>query len=133
MVLLNPLAFHDDRAWDTDQPSRLRRALRRVRRAATRLARRAFPRAAILARAERRIARSFVDLCERGVDVCVVYNENEPYLDFLRRALQPVRQQLDSSRRFRLQTVGEADHLLSPLAVQAEVTRVLIHHLSELH
>jgi pimeloyl-ACP methyl ester carboxylesterase len=129
LVMLNPLAFHADRANDSDGPSRVRKTLRRIRRVARRLVRRLFPRAAMLAWSERRIARSFLELAGRGVDVCIVYNENEPYLDFLRRALLPVRDRLEASGRFRIETVGQADHIYSPLAVQAEVTETLLRYI----
>jgi dienelactone hydrolase len=128
LVMLNPLAFHSDRANDTDLPSRLRKLARRLHR----VARRVFPSAAILSRAERRIARSFVGLCERGVEVCVVYNDDEPYLDFLRRALEPVRARLDATGRFRIETVEASNHIHSPLAAQAQVTEILLRYIDDL-
>jgi pimeloyl-ACP methyl ester carboxylesterase len=132
VVMLNPLAFHADRANDTDRPSRLQKLARRIARRLQRAARRVFPNAAILTRAERRIARSFVDLCERGVDVCIIYNDDEPYLDFLQRALRPIRDRLDAGGRFRIDTVEGSDHLHSPLAAQAQVTELLLRYVAEL-
>jgi pimeloyl-ACP methyl ester carboxylesterase len=132
LVMLNPLAFHDDRANDTDRPTRLQKMLRRIRRRALKLGKRLFPGARVLARAERRIAASFLKLSERGIDVCIVYNDNEPYLGFLERALLPVRERLAASGRFRIETVGLADHIFSPLAVQARVTAVLVGYIGEL-
>lgn len=132
VVMLNPLAFHADRANDTDRPSRLRRLVRRISRRLHGAARRVFPHASIVLRAERRIAGSFLELCERGTDVCVVYNDSEPYLAFLRRALQPVRARLDASGRFRIETVEHSDHIYSPLAAQAQVTQILLRHMADL-
>jgi dienelactone hydrolase len=132
LVMLNPLAFHSDRANDTDRPNALRRLVRRVSRRLHRAARRLFPHAPILMRAERRIARSFLELCERGTDVCIVYNDTEPYLAFLQRALQPVRARLDASGRFRIETVKDSDHIYSPLAAQAQVTEILLRYIGHL-
>jgi pimeloyl-ACP methyl ester carboxylesterase len=132
VVMLNPLAFHSDRADDTNRPGKLHKIARRMQRRLHRLARSLFPQARILTPAERRIARSFVQLCERGVDVCVVYNDNEPYLGFLQRALRPVRDHLDASGRFRIETVQGSDHIHSPLAAQAQVTEILLRYIGSL-
>ena len=128
--MLNPLAFHEDRANDSDGPTPMRKVLRRIHRGARSFGRRLFPEARFLI--ERKIAKSFVGLVERGVDVCIVYSDNESYMPFVERALRPVRERLAATGRFRIEAVGGSDHIFSPLAVQAQVTATLIAYVGEL-
>ena len=142
IVLLNPLRFHEERLGaanlDLAGGARWRSALHQavrphdLLRAGPRLARKILRRFGPEAMAARRLRGCLLDLTERGVDVAVVYNQNEPAFEYLRSVIHPVRRRLEATGAFRIEMVGHADHIFSPLWVQERVTDVILHHVGAL-
>jgi len=146
IVMLNPLRFHGEVANNAalgpavrNGASAARRSgggMGRLGRLAMRFAHKSLGRllqwAQIRGYAARQIARSILQLTERNVDVCIMYNENEPTLEFLRSSLASDRGRLESSGRFRIKTVGHSDHIYSPLWAQEAVGKLLVEHIGRL-
>lgn len=147
VVMLNPLRFHNENLWDLgsdllpkdlwhqsvkQDKGMLEHALP-VLRFVRRMMRRYLPLTTRVGRASRRISQSFFTLSKRGIDVFIIYNENEPVLKLFQHAIRSVRDDIESRGNFRIVTVGHSDHIYSPLWSQEEVSGILFRYFDELN
>lgn len=146
IVMLNPLRFNEERLEDykvlrhsSDRwrhtmslPLDLLPLARRCVSFSRKLFRHCLPWLSKAGRTPGDIRKSLAGLVDRGTSICILYNDNEPTLAYLEHALRPIRARLESTGRFRLETVGHADHIYSPLWIQERVSNVVLRHVQAL-
>jgi pimeloyl-ACP methyl ester carboxylesterase len=76
------------------------------------------------------VARTFDALGERGVDVLVVFTGRDPGIDNLHAAVGAKIRSLHRRKTFRRVEVPDSDHSFTPLWAQAELSRILVDHLT---
>ncbi|MBX3231222.1 MAG: GNAT family N-acetyltransferase [Labilithrix sp.] len=76
------------------------------------------------------LARAFDALCERGVDVHIVFAANDPGIVNLHEKLGASLRALEKRPNFKVDTIEGPDHSFTPLWAQEELDKVLVGHLT---
>ncbi len=76
------------------------------------------------------VARAFDALCERGVEVLLVFTSRDPGIDNLNDAVGPSIRSLRRRPNFTMVDVEGSDHSFTPLWAQAELEHILVQHLA---